>query len=164
MTTVEELLIQAEEAGYRLETVGGLGVWEAHPAPTHQREVFRIQRSIRPEAGHESGCECVQLADVYVRFPDGSLKRPDISNFCREPEEAEEAITVLPEAVVEILSRGYEAKDLEVGVPFYMAHGVKDIIVFDPYALRARHFEGGREHLLQSPATIQLHCGCVCVV
>jgi hypothetical protein len=48
-------------------------------------------------------------------YPDGSLKRPDISIFCHEPEEQDDAISLVPEAMIEVVSRGYEAKDLEIG-------------------------------------------------
>lgn len=58
------------------------------------------------------------MSDVYVSFPDGSLKRPDISIFCQEPAEEEEAITLVPEAVIEIVSKGFEAKDFEIGPRF----------------------------------------------
>jgi len=71
-------------------------------------------------------------ADVYISFPDGSLKRPDISIFCHEPEEEEEAIRLVPEAVVEVISKGFEAKDLEIGREFYLRQAVKDFIVFTP--------------------------------
>ena len=50
------------------------------------------------------------------------------------------AVTTVPEAVIEIISRGYEKKDLELGPPFYLAQGVRDIFVFDPYTEMTRHF------------------------
>lgn len=65
------------------------------------------------------------------------MKRPDISLFCREPDEQDEAIRLVPEAVIEVVSAGYEAKDLEIGPRFYLTQGVKDIIVFDPHTLLA---------------------------
>ncbi len=37
--------------------------------------------------------------------------------------------------MIEVVSKGYEAKDLEIGPPFYLAQGVKDVIVFDPTSL-----------------------------
>ncbi len=165
MTNLERTILEADEAGYRLEMVGGLPVWEASPAYKHQRTTFRIESSIRPVAGGEAGCACVHAADVQVRFPDGSHKRPDIAIFCREPDEQETAVTLLPEAVIEILSKGYEAKDLEVGVPFYRRMGVKDIVVLDPDTHAVRHYQGAlpaRE--LTSPVEITLQCGCRCTV
>lgn len=88
-----ERLLQADELGIRLEIVGGLPIWEAHPVPKHQRAVDRIRDSIvapPTDADAGDGCGCIHLADVYVQFPDGSLKRPDISIFCREPDEDDE--------------------------------------------------------------------------
>ena len=65
----------------------------------------------------------MHVANVLYRFADGSLKRPDISILCREPDESEQdnTITLIPEAVIEIISEGYEAKDLEISPNFYLA-------------------------------------------
>ncbi len=71
---------------------------------------------------------------------------------------------MVPEAVVEILSKGYEAKDLKIGVPFYLAQGVKDVITLDPYSLKVLHFRGTERFEFQTPVEIELECGCVCVV
>ncbi len=146
--------------------VGGLPIWEAHPVLKHQRAVDRIRASIKkpPSLPADSGCPCIHYADVYVRFPDNSLLRPDVSIFCREPDEQDEAITLLPEAVIEIVSKGYEAKDLEIGPRFYLSQGVKDVIVFDPATLLVLHVQqnGAARHV--SPVTISLQCGCICMV
>jgi len=82
---------------------------------------------------------------VYISFPDGSLKLPDISIFCQEPKEDDEAIKQVPDAVIEVISKGYEAKDLEIGPHFYLSQGVKV----------TRQV---------SPVEIVLECGCKCVV
>ncbi len=150
-----------EESGVKLEIVGGIPVWEALPSYRHQNHVFRIQSSIRPAASTGTGYGCVHVSDVYVRFPDGSLKRPDIAVFCSEPEEQAEAVTLLPEAVIEIISPGYEAKDLSIGVPFYLRSGIKDIIVLDPETGEVRHFRPGHsESRYQTPVSLALACGC----
>lgn len=132
-------LLQADELGIRLEIVGGLPIWEASPVRRHRRAIDRIRESLRTAPQSESGCDCVHLADVYIAFRDGSLNRPDISIFGREPDEADEAITLIPEVVIEVISKGYEAKDLEIGPRFYLSQGVKDVIVFDPHTLIVLH-------------------------
>ncbi len=164
---MDSKFLRAEELGVRLEIVQGLPIWEPYPVYKHQKAVDRIRATITraaasPEAG--GGCACVHASDVYVSFPDGSLKRPDISIFCREPEEEEEAITLVPEAVIEVISRGYEAKDLEIGPQFYLSQGVKDVVVFNPYTLAVLHVrrDGAARHI--SPIEIQLLCGCRCTV
>jgi Uma2 family endonuclease len=159
--------VKAEELGIRLEVVGGLAIWEPHPVWKHQKAVDRIRRSIQPapsETGEKAACDCVHAADIYVQFPDGSLKRPDISIFHREPDEEEEAVRLLPEAVIEVVSKGYEAKDLEIGPRFYLSQGVKDVVVFDPYTLLVLHVrkDGARRRI--SPVEISLECGCDCAV
>ena len=164
MPITEELRNMADEMGVRLEITGGLPIWEAQPVFRHQSVSFRIQSSIRRTNLSGDGCACVHAADVCIRFPDGSQKRPDIAVFCREPDEIDEEITLIPEAVIEILSKGYEAKDLQVGVPFYLAQGINDVIVLDPYTLKVLHFQRGERHELTSPIEIQLQCGCLVTV
>ena len=107
-------LLNAEDLGVRLEIARNLPIWEASPLYKHQKAVDRIRDSIRKVETKESVCDCVDAAGIYVQFPDGSLKRPDISIFCREPaeDEQEEAIKQVPEAVIEVISKKYEAKDL----------------------------------------------------
>lgn len=162
-TDLADLIQRADEIGVRLEIVGGLPLWEAAPARRHQQAVDRIRDSIRPLTAPD-GCPCIHLADVYIRFPDGSLKRPDISIFCREPDELDEAITLVPEAVIEVASLGYEAKDLEIGPHFYLLQGIKDVIVFDPHTLLVLHIRKEGVHRLLSPVKLRLQCGCECEV
>jgi Uma2 family endonuclease len=159
-----EQISRAEEFGVRLEMVGGLPIWEASPMLKHQRAVDRIRATIAPIGKRKNGCGCVHVADVYVQFPDGSLKRPDISIFCQEPEEEDTPITLLPEAVIEIISKGYEVKDLEIGPQFYLSQGVKDIVVFNPYTLVVLHVRQDRTEWYAAPVTIKLLCGCQCRV
>jgi Uma2 family endonuclease len=156
--------VRAEELGIRLEIVGGLPIWEATPVWKHQKAVDRIRASIRSPSPEEGkSCDCVHAADVYVQFPDGSLKRPDISLFCREPDEEEDAITLVPEAVIEVVSKGYEAKDLEIGPRFCLSQGVKDVVVFDPDTLLVLHVRSDGVTRSVSPREIVLECGCRCV-
>ena len=159
---IDSRLLTADQLGIRLEVVNGLAIWEAQPLYKHQKAVERIARSI---GRMTEGCECVHALDVYVQFPNG-LKRPDIAIFCREPTEAEQesALTLIPEAVVEVVSKGYEAKDLEIAPPFYLSQGVKDIVVFDPSTLLVLHVRHGHVERNVSPVDIELQCGCVVTV
>jgi Uma2 family endonuclease len=158
-------LLQADELGIRLEIVRGLPIWEPSPVYKHQKAVDRIRASVRvqDERGGNA-CGCIHAADIYVQFADGSLKRPDIAIFCREPEEEEEAVRLVPEAVIEVISKGYEAKDLDIAPSFYLSQGVKDVIIFNPYTLVVLHVhgEGAARHV--SPCEIGLECGCWCTV
>lgn len=87
--------------------------------------------------------------------------RPDVAIFGGEPEEQTTAITMLPEAVIEIVSPGYEAKDLSIGVLFYLRSGIKDILVFDSETGEIRYFRPGHsEARHQTPTTLTLACGC----
>ena len=153
--------LRADELGIRLEVVNGLPIWEAQPLYRHQKHAERIAQSIRPRATPD-GCACVHALDVYVQFPNG-LKRPDISIFCREPteDEQDEALTLIPEAVIEVVSKGYEAKDLEIGPPFYLSQGVKDVLVFDPATLLVLHVRTDQARRVVAPVEIELQCGCL---
>ena len=162
MTPIDaKTLAAAAELGVRLEIMNGLPIWEAQPLYRHQKAVERIAASIRKTDGNAS-CACVHALDVYVQFPAG-LKRPDISVFCREPTEAEQdaALMMIPEAVVEVVSKGFEAKDLELAPSFYLSQGVKDVVVFDPATLLVLHVttDGAKRHT--SPMRIELACGCM---
>jgi Uma2 family endonuclease len=156
--------VKAEELGIRLEILGNLPIWEASPTYGHQRAVDRIRASIKTTVNTTTECACIHVADVYVQFPDGSIKRPDISIFGREPTELYEAVTLIPEAVIEVVSKGYEAKDLELGPPFYLGQGVKDLIVFDPATDDVLHYTPSGKSTHKSPVAINFSCGCACVV
>ena len=139
-------------------------MWEAHPVYKHQKAIDRIRATITSVALNDEVCAGVHASDVYISFPDGSLKRPDISIFCREPDEEDEAITLIPEAVIEIISKGYEAKDLEIGPHFYLSQGVKDVVVFDPYTLLVLHVRRDGVERKVLPVEIELECGCKCII
>ena len=156
--TFEELAEMADDAGIRLEITAGIPTWETFPGITHQKAVGRILFSVARVAG--SDCGCFQIPDVYIKFPDGSLKRPDIAIFCEEPPDIDEAYPQIPEAVLEVLSKDYEKKDTEIGAPFYLEQGVKDVILFDPRTRDVTHRRRDGDRLLKSPVTIQLECGC----
>ena len=97
-------------------------------------------------------------------FPTEAANAPDISIFCTEPTEKESSVTQVPDAVIEIISKDYEAKDREIGLPFYLSQKIRDIVLFDPYTLEIVHYSGGVEHLLKSPAAVSMQCGCVCLI
>lgn len=160
---IQSSILQASELGIRLEIVNGLPLWEAQPVYRHQKHVERIVHSIEQTDGAE--CACVHAVDVYIQFP-GGLKRPDISILCHEPSEEEQdaALTIIPEAVIEVVSKGFEAKDLEIGPPFYLSQGVKDVIVFDPLTLLVLHVRRDRAVRHVSPVLIKLECGCQVLV
>lgn len=156
------ILLNSNELGVRLEIIGGLPIWEAQPLYKHQKAIDRIRATI--EKTENTGCACIHASDVYISFPDGSLKRPDISIFCREPDEEDEAIRLIPEAVIEIISRGYEYKDMEIAPNFYLAQGVKDVAVFNPYTLSVLHVRRNKVQHHISPTEILFECGCKVIV
>ena len=154
----------AEEIGIRLEVVQGLPEWQFMPSPIHTIRSKRIDRSIRPDPSSDKGCGCHSLEDVSVRFPDGSIRRPDIAVFCRMPEETRTSTTLVPEAVIEIVSPSSELKDLQLSPSFYLSQGVKDVIVYVPETEVLEHFRRDGRAMHRSPVDVVLECGCLVTV
>jgi Uma2 family endonuclease len=146
----------------KLEITGGIPTWEMSPSARHQWTVRLIERSIKPL--QDDGCGCEYLADVYIRFRDGSLKRPDISIFCEAPPLQDDALTVIPAAVIEIVSPGYEYKDITLNPQFYLAQGVEDVVIVDPRAGAITHYRKSGVSNHHAPMKIELQCGCECTV
>lgn len=154
-----ELLVR--ERRIKLEITGGVPTWRLLPSVRHQKVIDRIRASIAPIPGQSEGCGCYHLADVSLVFPDGSYRRPDIALFCVEPPDIDEAWECVPEAVIEIVSPGYSEKDLSVNPPWYLAQGVKDVLVVEPRERWVQHFSHGRPPTTRPwPYTAELHCGC----
>lgn len=154
----------AHEAGIRLEVHQGLPIWEFLPSPLHTIEAKRIEGSVRPHPVASRQCGCHSFQDMSIHFPDGSIRRPDIAVFCDLPPATQEATTMIPGAVVEVVSPGSEIKDLELSPSFYLMHGVLDVLVFDPRTGVVAQFRRDGHRLLASPVEIELECGCVVTV
>lgn len=154
----------ADEVGIKLEIVQGLPVWEFMLSPMYTIRSKRIDRSIRPDPSSDSGCGCHSLEDVSIKFPDGSIRRPDIAVFCRLPEETRTSTTLVPEAVIELVSPGSELKDLQLSPSYYLNQGVKDVIVYTPETEVVEHFRRNGRAMHRSPVDIALECGCLVTV
>ena len=157
------LMSRAEELGLRLEMTDAGIVWEAMPGLRHQELALAIYGAIRPapDGGH---CEGYRAFDVPIRFASGVVKRPDVSIFCRRPSQDEGFVRAVPEAVVEITSPEYEAKDLVSGPPLYLANGVRDVVVLHRAKGEVDHWTAAGRQRVHSPATLTLQCGCQAVV
>src|SRR5215210_1597407 len=143
----------------RLEITGGIPTWEAFPGVLQQETVDLIRATIEPSpesGGPDSpgGCACAHYSDVLIRFKDGSLKRPDVALFCTRPPRRGEAVMIIPEAVVEVVSPGYEYKDLQLNPHFYLSQGVLDVVVVDPRSGVVTHHRTGGAGTHYAPVTI----------
>lgn len=158
-------LMQADEFGVKLEVEGAAQRWEFFPSAMHQSVIRAIDRGIKPLVKASGGAyDCYTLSDFYLRLKDGSLKRPDLAIYCKEPEMTWDALDVIPGAVVEIISPGSEDKDLITGPPIYLASGVLDVIAVDPKTGEVMHFRRDGTKKLRSPVEIELEMGCVVTV
>ncbi len=146
----------------RLEVTGGLPTWEAMPGALHQGVVDDIRQAITRLNIDNTTCGCYHIADTYIQFGLNLLRRPDIAIFCERPPRPDGALTgIIPGAVIEILSAGYEQKDRDA-IPFYLAAGVIDIVLVDPRANSAEHHTLGNPATIHSlPVTWRLGMGCI---
>jgi len=60
----------------------------------------------------------------------------------------------------EVVRKGYESKDLEIGPPFYLSQGIEDVIVFGPMALLVLRVRKDRAEHQVSPVTLEPECAC----
>lgn len=154
------VFLGADELGLKLELTSGMPSWEFHPSPRHQIVLGRIMRGIKSTSGADKSCACLPISDMYIRFLDGSLKRPDIAIFCMDVPETDSPAVEIPAAVIEIISPGFEHKDLVVNPAFYLAQGVQDVVVVDPRALAIWHSSALGKVELKMPHELVLKCGC----
>jgi Uma2 family endonuclease len=160
----EEVERLAYTGRVKLEITQGIPTWEAFPSVRHQRLVDRIRATIAPREGEGDGCGCYHIADTLFRFPDGSIKRPDIAIFRADPPDQDEALTIIPAAVIEVVSRGYEFKDIMLNPPFYLAQGVRDVVIYDPSSTIVVHHTATGSTIHHAPAPLTLICGCDCAI
>ncbi len=158
---VDQLL---RDSAIRLEITNGVPTWEAFPGLRHQIVIDRIRASISPAHQPSAGCGCFHYSDVSIRFPDGSFKRPDIAIFCSRPPVQDEALTVLPCAVIEIISPNYEYKDVSLNPPFYLSQGLLDVIIVNPHTGEVVHYSGTHVANHNAPCAIEMQCGCSCAI
>ena len=160
MPNIDDLFVVADNTGVQLEIISGLPVWETWPSLTHQKTIDRIRQSFGHSDQVNGNCECLHYAGLHIKFPEGSVKRSDIAIFHRRPRETDFAVTEVPETVIEIISKGYEKKDLELSPPFYLGQGVKDVIVYDPHSKVTRHFTTAGQSEYAESVTLTVQCGC----
>lgn len=161
MLTEAEWLDQlVREGQIKLEVTGGIPTWRLLPNPRHQMIVDDIRASIHPVSNDSATCGCHHLADVSIRFLDGSIKRPDIAIFCTKPPRQTASLIMIPVVVIEIVSRGYADKDLLVNPQWYLSQGVQEVVVLDPDTGTATHWDGAGTQVYQIPITLTFRSGC----
>lgn len=161
LPTVEEIQRIAYQ-GVRLEITGGRTTWEALPGALHNGVVDDIRQSLTRHNSPDAACGCHHIADTYIEFAPGLLRRPDIAVFCTKPPRPDGAIVgLIPGAVIEVLSQGYEQKDRDA-VALYLGVGVLDVLLVDPRQHTVeQHREGEAPRYLALPTTCTLQMGCV---
>lgn len=150
----------ADASGFKLEITNGIPTWEAFPPLRHQMKVDAVCFSATPNSLHGIREGFTIVRDLTIQFLDGSVKRPDVSIFSTRTIEENTACRQIPEAVIEILSKGYEKKDTEVSLPFYLSWNIPDIVLFDPETNKVSHYHNGQVDEYDSPVDLTFACGC----
>ena len=147
--------------GVRLEITDGRTTWEAMPGALHNGVVDDIRQNLTRLNVDTTTCGCHHIADTYIEFAPRLLRRPDIAIFCTRPPRPDGAIVgLIPGAVIEVLSAGYEQKDRDA-VSLYLGFGVLDVLLVDPRACSAEwHTQAQPPHMLTLPLTCTLQMGC----
>ena len=151
---------EADSIGIRVEMVDGRPFWEFQPNYDHQDRIGNVWMSVRRDPQSGTDCGCFRAMDVGIVFPDGSIRRPDLAVFYRQPERRD-LITLVPEAVVEIVSQRSREKDLDVSPPWYLRMGGKDVLVYDPFTEDVHHFRQEGRVRFKTGRTVPLECGCL---
>lgn len=149
----------ADQAGIKLERIEGLPVWEFLRTLAHQETIQQVFLSVR-KSPQGNACDFIRVLDLLVLFPGGSFRRPDLSIFCEPPQPRDRACETIPAAVIEVISADSREKDLNLSPPFYLKHGVLDVIVIDPGGKTITRFDNSGRQELRSPQDIELKCGC----
>lgn len=146
----------------RLEITAGLPTWEASPSYAHNDLALAIYESIRPTGTALAECGYYRAFDSYIRFDAQTLRRPDIAIFCTLPPRTRRALTLLPGAVIEILSPDSAEKD-RLAVPIYLAAGVRDVLLVDPdtQTVAWHTAEQSRTYTLPYLAILQIGCAVI---
>ena len=148
---------ESDHSVVKIELTDGVATWEAPFTVRHQGLVMEIQRSIR----FVGGCHAVQNA--YVRFTEGSFRSPDVAVYDRELPDTDDATDVVPVAVIEVLSPGFEAKD-RMAVPFYLSQGVRDVVLADPATGGVTHATPQGQKVYAAPVDLEFACGCTITI
>lgn len=160
---LERLVRSADGSDVKIQMTAGMPTWEVMPGRRHQRIVVDVLKSIGRVDGSEGDCGCHAVIDVYIRFPEGSFRSPDVAIYCEEPPDVDGALEILPVAVVEIVSAGYEAKD-RIGLPFYLDQGIADVVVYDPRTREVIHATPAGQVLHTAPVDLTFSCGCAVTI
>ena len=118
------------------EIIGGIKYMAPAPNPGHNRTLFYLGRIIENymEDNNIGGYVFTDNIDLYL--PDGSMFQPDLTVIKTENENLIDwyaPISVVPDMVVEVLSKSTKHRDLTVKKDTYESVGVKEYWIVDPY-------------------------------
>lgn len=117
------------------EIIEGKKIMAPAPNPTHGGVIGRLYMFIGNYLdANDSGYVFGDNTDV--RFPDGTLLKPDLSVVLEKNSAVinwRRGIFGVPDMVVEVLSRSTRKRDLTIKKDIYEAQGVKEYWIVDPW-------------------------------
>ncbi|HVK62825.1 MAG TPA: Uma2 family endonuclease [Polyangium sp.] len=138
----------------RREVLDGVVYTQPHPWPAYMRTatVLGGHLSCPFDSGWRGPGGWWILVGPGIELPDSPEVVPDLAGWRRErlPRLPEEAVTLAPDWVCEILTPNTRNYDQRIKKPFYAKHGVTWLWLVDPEAhvLTAHRLRNGRWHEL----------------
>jgi Uma2 family endonuclease len=94
--------------------------------PSHQRVAVKIVRQL--DENLEECKKCFALMESEVKFSETTILRPDVLMKCGELDD----ISVIPEIIFEVVSKGSEKRDEILKFSIYKQEGVKYYVIVYP--------------------------------
>lgn len=140
--TAEELFSLPED-GWRYELQAGYLVEEPRPVFRHQLTLQRLNEIVGPVARAHGGRAVAKVDLILARQPD-TVRAPDLSVFTREQWERvdlDRPYEGVADLVIEVLSPSNRPAEMHAKVADYLAAGVSQVWVADPWSSTVRVYE-----------------------
>ncbi|MCB9841137.1 MAG: Uma2 family endonuclease [Phycisphaeraceae bacterium] len=127
-----------EHDGFRYQLINGVVIMSPRPTPHHQSILLAILRQIDPAALSLGGAV---LPEVDLRLAPDLVYSPDVCYVAPGREfPRDQALSLVPDMVVEILSPSSRRMDLRTKRTDYERFGVREYWVVEPDERRVRVF------------------------
>ncbi len=131
--TIEDYLALPDEQ--RVELIDGYFYDMAAPVPLHQRIAGEIHRQIANFILDHDG-ECIPFVapvDVQLDCDEKTMVQPDVIILCDKEKMHRRCLHGAPDFVLEVISPSTKRKDYTKKLSKYMAAGVREYWILDPY-------------------------------
>ena len=131
--TIEDYYALPDER--RVELIDGYFYDMAAPAPLHQRIAGEIHRQIANYIMDKGGaCQpFIAPVDIQLDGDEKTMVQPDVMIICDENKIHKQIVYGAPDFVLEVISPSTKRKDYTKKLSKYMAAGVREYWILDPY-------------------------------